>query len=188
MKLPSVGDIPHKRWAVAGLALGIGLTLAAVLAASAIASKDQELERRQQRIEQRDQLIKERDQQLDTKNGDLKGKQDQIDELNRQLQAKAERSRLAALLIPTVQARPAATGDIWWVLGDCESGNDPAKNTGNGYYGAFQFSIGTWNSMGTGYDRADHAPYGVQLDAAKRLQARSGWGQWPGCAAKLGLR
>ena len=30
--------------------------------------------------------------------------------------------------------------------------------------------------------------YGTQLAAAQRLQARSGWGQWPHCARRLGLR
>jgi hypothetical protein len=32
---------------------------------------------------------------------------------------------------------------------------------------------------------AMHVPF---LAVAKRLQARSGWGQWPVCARKMGLR
>lgn len=71
-------------------------------------------------------------------------------------------------------------------LGQCEAGMDPAKNTGNGYYGAFQFSIATWNSMGTGYARADLAPIEVQIDAVQRLLARSSiFTQFPGCAKKM---
>jgi len=69
----------------------------------------------------------------------------------------------------------------------CESGGNYAANTGNGYYGAYQFSISTWQSMGTGFSRPDQAPPAVQDDAAQRLQARAGWGQWPSCARKLGL-
>ena len=71
-------------------------------------------------------------------------------------------------------------------LGSCEAGMDPAKNTGNGYYGAFQFSASTWNSMGTGYARADLAPLEVQKDAVQRLVGRSSiHTQFPGCAKKM---
>ena len=71
-------------------------------------------------------------------------------------------------------------------LGSCEAGNDPTKNTGNGYYGAFQFSACTWNSMGTGYARADLAPYDVQKAAVQQLLSRSSiYTQFPGCARKM---
>lgn len=71
-------------------------------------------------------------------------------------------------------------------LGNCESGMTATRNSGNGYYGAFQFSIGTWNSMGTGYERADLAPLEVQKDAVQRLVARSSiFGQFPGCSARM---
>ncbi len=71
-------------------------------------------------------------------------------------------------------------------LGSCEAGMDPAKNTGNGYYGAFQFSAGTWNSMNTGYARADLAPIDVQKAAVQRLVARSSiHTQFPGCARRM---
>lgn len=81
---------------------------------------------------------------------------------------------------------PAATTDIWARLAACESGGNPATNTGNGYYGAFQFSLPTWRSVG-GIGYPHDQPYEVQLAAAQRLQARSGWGQWPTCARRLGL-
>ena len=71
-------------------------------------------------------------------------------------------------------------------LGNCESGMTAERNSGNGYFGAFQFSIGTWNSMGTGYERADFAPLDVQKDAVQRLLARSSiYNQFPGCARKM---
>lgn len=71
-------------------------------------------------------------------------------------------------------------------LGNCESGMNPATNTGNGFYGAFQFSISTWNAMGTGYARADLAPLDVQIGAVQQLLSRSSiWTQFPGCAAKM---
>jgi hypothetical protein len=71
-------------------------------------------------------------------------------------------------------------------LGSCEAGLDPAKNTGNGYYGAFQFSYGTWKSMNTGYERADLAPLEVQKEAVQRLVSRSSiHTQFPGCASRM---
>jgi hypothetical protein len=71
-------------------------------------------------------------------------------------------------------------------LGSCEAGMDPAKNTGNGYYGAFQFSYGTWKSMNTGYERADLAPIEVQKEAVQRLVQRSSiHTQFPGCASRM---
>lgn len=79
------------------------------------------------------------------------------------------------------------TGDIWGALGACESGNNPRAVSGSGRYrGAFQFSIATWQSLGYSGDPIEHS-YETQLKAAKELQERSGWGQWPSCARKLGL-
>lgn len=89
--------------------------------------------------------------------------------------------------VPTAQV-VVSSNDIWQALRECESGGNYSINTGNGYYGAYQFSASTWNSMKTGYAFAHEAPPEVQDDAAKRLQARSGWGQWPACTRKLGLR
>lgn len=81
----------------------------------------------------------------------------------------------------------AGTGDVWARLAQCESGGDPSKNTGNGYYGAFQFSLRTWRSVG-GSGLPSEASYGEQLARAQALQQQSGWGQWPACSRKLGLR
>lgn len=81
---------------------------------------------------------------------------------------------------------PAPSGDVWWALALCESGGDPAKNTGNGFYGAFQFVLSTWRSLGYSGNPVDYS-YETQREAAQSLQARSGWNQWPACARKLGL-
>lgn len=71
-------------------------------------------------------------------------------------------------------------------LGNCEAGMNPARNSGNGYYGAFQFSYGTWKSMNTGYERADLAPLDVQIDAVQRLVKRSSiFTQFPACARRM---
>lgn len=71
-------------------------------------------------------------------------------------------------------------------LGNCEAGMNPTTNTGNGYYGAFQFSYGTWQRMNTGYERADLAPLDVQIAAVQQLLSRSSiFTQFPACARKM---
>lgn len=79
-------------------------------------------------------------------------------------------------------------GGVWAKLRNCESHGNYATNTGNGYYGAYQFSASTWRSMKTGYEYAHLAPPSVQDDAAVRLQKRGGWGQWPVCSRNAGAR
>jgi resuscitation-promoting factor RpfA len=68
----------------------------------------------------------------------------------------------------------------------CESGGNYQANTGNGYYGAYQFALGTWRGLGYG-GRPDQASPATQDEAVRRLQARSGWGQWPACSRRYGL-
>ena len=76
--------------------------------------------------------------------------------------------------------------DVWAKLAQCESGGTPATNTGNGFYGMYQFTLETWQALGgTGYPH--EADAATQTAMAKKLQAQAGWGQWPGCADKLGL-
>ena len=79
------------------------------------------------------------------------------------------------------------SGDgVWAALARCESGGNPATNTGNGYYGLYQFSASTWRAMG-GTGLPSEASAAEQTQRAQALQARSGWGQWPACARALGL-
>lgn len=75
---------------------------------------------------------------------------------------------------------------VWDRLAACESGGNWAINTGNGYYGGIQFSLATWRGLGApGYPH--QSSKATQIYYGKMLQARSGWGQWPACSAKLGL-
>jgi len=92
----------------------------------------------------------------------------------------------AAPAAPVVPATSAASGGVWAALRHCESGGNYAEDTGNGYYGAYQFSPATWHGLGYPGLPSSAAP-AVQDLAAQQLQARSGWGQWPACSAKLGL-
>lgn len=73
----------------------------------------------------------------------------------------------------------------WDALAECESGGNWSTNTGNGYYGGLQFALSTWQSLGgEGYPHENSRE--TQIAIAQKLQARSGWGQWPACTRKLG--
>jgi hypothetical protein len=85
------------------------------------------------------------------------------------------------------QASYVSQSGSFAALRECESGDNYSDNTGNGYYGAYQFSLQTWQGLGYSGLPSDAAP-SVQDQAAQQLQARSGWGQWPACSAELGLR
>jgi hypothetical protein len=90
---------------------------------------------------------------------------------------------LSALATPA----DAASSDDFYRLRVCESSNNYRANTGNGYYGAYQFDLRTWRGLGfSGYPH--QASTGTQDAAAHELQADRGWSPWPACARKLGLR
>jgi hypothetical protein len=80
-------------------------------------------------------------------------------------------------------ANPAA----WDRLAQCESGGNWAANTGNGYYGGIQFSLGSWQSVG-GVGRPDQASRATQIAMGQRLWNQGGWVHWPACSSKLGYR
>ena len=77
-------------------------------------------------------------------------------------------------------------GGVWLQLRECESGNNYRADTGNGFYGAYQFSPQTWANLGYP-GRPDLEPPAMQDQAAQKLQQEAGWGQWPACSAALGL-
>lgn len=84
------------------------------------------------------------------------------------------------------------TGEVaslnWAALAECESGGNPdAVNSAGPYYGLYQFSLSTWQSVGgqgvpTDYG-AEEQTYRAQL-LYKRVEGR--WqGQWPVCGSHL---
>lgn len=101
------------------------------------------------------------------------------------LQPVAQVIRVGTAAVPS---GPVDLGDgVWTALAQCESGGNPSAVSASGrYYGLFQFSLPTWQAVG-GSGLPTEASPEEQLLRAQSLQARSGWGQWPACAAKLGL-
>ena len=82
-----------------------------------------------------------------------------------------------------------AGNSVWDDLARCESGGNWAINSGNGYYGGLQFSLGTWQQYGgTEFAAYPHqATRDEQIIVAERLRAVRGYAPWPACRAKLGL-
>ncbi|MFC5995413.1 transglycosylase family protein [Pseudonocardia hispaniensis] len=84
----------------------------------------------------------------------------------------------------TANAAPANT---WDQLAQCESGGNWSINTGNGFSGGLQFTPSTWRAYG-GTGSAHNASREQQIAVAERVLAGQGWGAWPACSKKLGLR
>jgi hypothetical protein len=76
---------------------------------------------------------------------------------------------------------------VWDRLANCESGGNWHINTGNGYYGGLQFSLGTWHAYGGTGLPSQHSRETQIAIATKLRDASGGYGAWPACAAKLGL-
>jgi uncharacterized protein YabE (DUF348 family) len=84
---------------------------------------------------------------------------------------------------PGTEVPPVMDGPIWDAIARCESGNNWAINTGNGYFGGVQFDQNTWvRNGGLRYaERADLATREEQIAIAEVTRARQGWGAWPVC-------
>ncbi|MEI6237382.1 MAG: transglycosylase family protein [Candidatus Saccharibacteria bacterium] len=64
------------------------------------------------------------------------------------------------------------------------------SNTGNGYYGAYQFNLGTWRSnapAGYGEMLPSNTSPEIQDQAAANLYKSRGWQPWPSCSRSKGL-
>ncbi len=87
-------------------------------------------------------------------------------------------------------APSVANGSVWDSLAQCEAGGNWAINTGNGFSGGLQFTPSTWLAYGGGQyaPQAHLATREQQIAVASKVQAGQGWGAWPACTAKLGLR
>jgi resuscitation-promoting factor RpfB len=81
----------------------------------------------------------------------------------------------------------AGGSSVWDSLAKCESGGNWAINTGNGYYGGLQFSLGTWQAYGgSGLPSNNSREEQIRI-ATKVRDASGGYGAWPHCASVLGL-
>jgi hypothetical protein len=92
------------------------------------------------------------------------------------------KTKLAAARTPSTSTAgtagaPSATLQA---IAACESGGNPAADTGNGFYGKYQFTQQTWASVGgTGNPAA--ASEAEQDARAAQLYAQQGSAPWPVC-------
>lgn len=97
-----------------------------------------------------------------------------------------------ALAGPVALASPAsaAPDSVWDRLAQCESSGRWDYNGSSGYDGGLQFSLRTWTGFGGGeFARyAYQASRTEQIVVAERVLAAQGWGAWPACSRKLGIR
>ena len=84
----------------------------------------------------------------------------------------------------TASADPSASA--WASLRQCESTSTYNINTGNGYYGAYQFDLSTWQSVG-GSGLPSNASPAEQDYRALYLYRMRGWSPWT-CAGLAGLQ
>jgi hypothetical protein len=91
---------------------------------------------------------------------------------------------------PGTEVPEVSQGETWNALSRCEAGGNWAINTGNGFYGGVQFDQNTWErNGGLRYaQRADLASREEQIAIAEVTRARQGWGAWPTCSGRLGVR
>jgi LysM repeat protein len=89
---------------------------------------------------------------------------------------------------PAPRPAPAVSGSsVWDRVAMCESSGNWSINTGNGYYGGLQFTVSSWQLAG-GSGMPHHASREEQIRVAERLLDIQGWGAWPACSSRLGLR
>ena len=87
----------------------------------------------------------------------------------------------ALALAPMALATGTANADCgvnWDAVAACESGGNWAINTGNGYYGGLQFTMGTWRANG-GAGSPHNASREEQIRVANNVLKTQGIGAWP---------
>jgi hypothetical protein len=75
---------------------------------------------------------------------------------------------------------PATASPALEAIAACESGGNPSTNTGNGFFGKYQFTQSTWESVG-GSGNPAAASEAEQNKRAAMLYAREGSSPWPVC-------
>lgn len=107
-----------------------------------------------------------------------------------ELSSQVLREPAPALVKVGVKELAISNASTWDSIAHCEATGNWAINTGNGFFGGLQFTQSTWEAFGgTQYAaRADLASREQQISVAEKVQAAQGWGAWPACTSKLGLR
>ncbi|RBM08967.1 transglycosylase family protein [Streptomyces sp. PT12] len=97
----------------------------------------------------------------------------------------------AGIALPLLSGGPAqaVSDDTWDLAAECESGGVWSANTGNGYFGGLQLTIGMWEEYG-GLEfagRPDLASRAQQITVAERMLLAQGKEAFPSCGVLSGL-
>ena len=112
---------------------------------------------------------------------------DVADDNGARFDARAERRRLQGMNADRLRDRMRELRESRFTasptlqaIAACESGGNPATDTGNGFYGKYQFTLETWQAVG-GTGNPAHASEAEQDRRATMLYERSGASPWPVC-------
>jgi hypothetical protein len=93
---------------------------------------------------------------------------------------RAERAAAGAETAQAAAAGSSAAPGHLQAIASCESGGNYSTNTGNGFFGAYQFTQSTWESVGGTGNPAAASP-AEQDKRAAMLYAQQGSSPWPVC-------
>ncbi|HEV2640985.1 MAG TPA: ubiquitin-like domain-containing protein [Actinocrinis sp.] len=104
----------------------------------------------------------------------------------KQISETVTRQPVNEVLSVGTKSLPTNVADLdWSALAKCESGGRVnAVDSSGTYYGLYQFSVQTWDSLG-GSGLPSQASAAEQTSLAELLYSRSGVGQWPVCGPNL---
>lgn len=94
--------------------------------------------------------------------------------------AEAEAAAVETAAPAPVEGTSTAPSGELASIAECESGGDYSANTGNGFYGAYQFTPETWAGVG-GSGLPSEASPAEQDMRAQMLLEQSGTSPWPVC-------
>ena len=181
--------------AAASCALGIGMTAVAQAAEPELKLVEQPADRFERSIETHNLEVRygaliERAEQLDAApREDLIGDAENTaielrsgieDVRDRVERAERRRKRAEAADEQVTGLAPGVSLATLDAIAACESGGDPTAVNAAGYYGKYQFDMGTWASVG-GTGNPAEAPEAEQDYRASLLYSQAGSSPWPVC-------
>ena len=113
-----------------------------------------------------------------------------LSEATEKVISRGTKAAVASTKSSSASAPAVAGGSVWDSIAQCESGGKWNTSTGNGFSGGLQFTDQTWQAFGGGAyaPTAAGATREQQIAVANKVQAAQGWGAWPACTSKLGIR
>jgi soluble lytic murein transglycosylase-like protein len=181
--------------AAASCALGIGMTAVAQAAEPQLKLVEQPADRFERSIETHNLEVRygaliERAEQLDAApREDLIGDAENTaielrngieDVRDRVERAERRRKRAEAADEQVTGLAPGVSLATLDAIAACESGGDPTAVNAAGYYGKYQFDMGTWASIG-GTGNPAEASEAEQDYRASLLYSQAGSSPWPAC-------